>query len=552
MRGYAVKSSSEGLAQILAVPRGPSLPRGPCITRQAPPSSGNWSVAAAALLAGAGAVASKSSRSRSVSVSATRAGKVKPLAVSTDNGKDFEDPEQDSGAMGGSLLTSLMELDKEEADDYQSDDGDYGGRFVEVLQKRTEELAARNEQVLADGLKAGHRPVLLLPAMDWLFPDFAKEASGRISPLESPRGARLPPVGVDSFFEGIFIDATFGRGGFSKEILRRLGKNGRLLGLDIDVTARDPGRALEAEDDRFKWRWESFSKLDVALQELRRQNSQDPVWSSGKLCGVALDVGVSSPQLDELSRGFNLQNLKFGPDRPLDLRMNQEAGLPASEWLQTVSIEELAWVFNEYGGHDETSLEADRLAHIVLAEQKRNGPYTGMQRFASVVGRALQVPDDDEFDHPFLGLDHPARMAAQAIRMHLNQELSQLRAGLEASLRALEFGGRCVVSVFKSLEARVVKKFLHEHEDPPAELVKQLTKRRLVELYPLVGKDVDFAVRLRGVPLKPSVGETIQNRRARSGNLWVLEKVPRTCPKMSVKVRTEKTRFKEPAAPPLL
>ena len=169
--------------------------------------------------------------------------------------------------------------------------------------------------------------------------------------------------------------------------------------------------------------------------------------------------------MDDRRRGFSLQNLEKYPETRLDMRMNSEVGLSASEWLQAAKVEEIAWVLREYGPDDQDSYRAERLAQAIFDDQQLHGAYDSMSRFAELVGRELMV-GEEAFEHTATGRAHPARLTLQAIRLFLNSEIEQLREGLKSAFRALRMGGRCVVTTFKRKEAAVINGFLAEMEDP--------------------------------------------------------------------------------------
>jgi len=292
-----------------------------------------------------------------------------------------------------------------------------------------------------------------------------------------------------------------------------------------------------AQDQRFTFFQRPYADIAEALPE------------GVVLDGVMMDIGVSSPQIDDISRGFSLQNLAYGEDRPLDLRMNPSTGLSASEWLEGASVEEVAWVLEKYGDDFDLSLQAERLAEAIIADQEANGPYTSMKRFAEVVGRA-KLMEGEEFEHPIMGLDHPAKLTVQALRLFINQEMEQLESGLAAVFSRLAFGGRVITSAFKRKEGQVIRQFVMEHEEPRPGTAKLSAKRRR-ELYPLVGTDLDYTVRLLSKPMRPSNAEVGKNTRARSGALYIMEKAPRTGRQVKAKPRQVAKRLKEPSRPVL-
>jgi len=246
-----------------------------------------------------------------------------------------------------------------------------------------------------------------------------------------------------------------------------------------------------------------------------------------------------------------LQNLALGPDRPVDLRMNPSAGVPASEWIAGASVEELAWVLYTYGADCEDPVLAERTAQAIIDEQTRRGrPFTSMRDFADVVMRSRAKIDGFEDTHTMYGKDHPARLTLQALRLYVNQELEELRSAMEGAFELLVPGGRCVACTFKRKEMDVVRKFVIEHEEPDEETVSRIKEpRRLRELYPLLGTDLEYSVQLLGRPLQPASAEVSNNKRARSGYMYAMGKAPRTMKKVRRKPRLEKNRLKEPSAP---
>ncbi|CAK0853565.1 unnamed protein product, partial [Prorocentrum cordatum] len=235
----------------------------------------------------------------------------------------------------------------------------------------------------------------------------------------------------------LYVDCTFGRGGHSSVVLSKLSSEGRLVAFDVDPLAVQVGRALAAEDGRFRMVHAPFSELAGAVRE--------PVG------GVLLDLGVSSPQLDDVSRGFSIKGRKDGP---LDLRMNQEVGVPAAKWLQGVSAAELAWVIDATCYRLDAALPR-RIAEVVL----RRGPYESTAQLVAVLdalGAELQL------EHPNLNLAH---IVFCAIRVFLNREVAELDRVLEGALERLELHGRVVVICFNRWEVAAVRSFLRSNED---------------------------------------------------------------------------------------
>nr|WP_298410054.1 16S rRNA (cytosine(1402)-N(4))-methyltransferase RsmH [uncultured Halomonas sp.] len=233
--------------------------------------------------------------------------------------------------------------------------------------------------------------------------------------------------------DGTYLDGTFGRGGHSRAILARLGANGRLLAID-----RDPQALVEAqriEDQRFSIVADTFSHLgDVA----RAQGVH------GELSGILLDVGVSSPQLDDPERGFS-----FLRDGPLDMRMDPSGGESAAQWLSHASEADIAWVFKTYG----EERFAKRMARAIV-ERRRQSPIARTGELAELLKAAHPAWEKGK---------HPATRAFQALRIHVNRELEELDEALEAALEALAPGGHLVVISFHSLEDRRVKRFIRHH-----------------------------------------------------------------------------------------
>jgi len=287
--------------------------------------------------------------------------------------------------------------------------------------------------------------------------------------------------------QGIYVDATFGRGGHSSRILQQLGANGRLIALDRDPQAREAARAWS--DPRFEFVHCEFSRLATVLAER----------SIAHINGLLIDLGVSSPQLDEAQRGFSLR-----ADGPLDMRMNPEHGRSAAQWLSEVSVGELKKVLRDYG--DERF--AASIAKAIVARRENGRPILRTAELAAVVASAIPVRSRKD------PLQHPATRTFQAIRIFINQELEEVTMILEASLRALLAGGRLVVITFHSLEDRIVKRFMDAQAHPD----------RSIGRVPLRAAQLPLP-RLRVLArMAPSASEVQQNPRARSAHLRVAER----------------------------
>ncbi|WP_323121565.1 16S rRNA (cytosine(1402)-N(4))-methyltransferase RsmH [Burkholderia alba] len=288
--------------------------------------------------------------------------------------------------------------------------------------------------------------------------------------------------------DGIYVDGTFGRGGHSRAVLARLGAAGRLIAFDKDPLAI--ATAARIEDERFAIVHDSFASLGAALAER----------GVGRVSGVLLDLGVSSPQVDDPERGFS-----FRADGPLDMRMDPTRGESAADWLARVSVQELTEVIRDYG-EERFAFQIAKALVARRAESDRLGPLDTTGELAQIVGHVVKTREK--------GKD-PATRTFQAIRIHVNQELAELQVVLEAALSALEQGGRLVVISFHSLEDRIVKRFMQAHASAP------VVDRRL----PI------RAVDLPSPPLKllgrkfPSDAEVAANPRARSAVMRVAERI---------------------------
>ena len=288
--------------------------------------------------------------------------------------------------------------------------------------------------------------------------------------------------------DGVYADGTFGRGGHSRAVLAKLGPTGRLLGFDKDPQA--VAAAATIEDSRFAIVHESFA----ALREACAQRGIEQV------SGVLLDLGVSSPQVDDASRGFS-----FRLDGPLDMRMDTTRGESAADWLAHASQQELTEVIRDYG-EERFAFQIAKALVARRAESGRLGPLARTGELAEIVAHVVKTREKGQ---------NPATRTFQAIRIHVNQELAELQVVLETALAMLELGGRLVVISFHSLEDRIVKRFMQAHSRAP------VLERRL----PLRAAD------LPAPPLKvlgrsfASPAEIAANPRARSAVMRVAERV---------------------------
>ena len=236
--------------------------------------------------------------------------------------------------------------------------------------------------------------------------------------------------------DGCYIDGTFGRGGHSQMILDSLSNKGRLIGVDKDPQAVLEAKARFAGDSRFEIVHGSFAELTEVAKTRQLRGCVD---------GLLLDLGVSSPQLDQPERGFS-----FLQDGPLDMRMNSTTGITAAQWVNEAKEPEIARVLKEFG----EERFAKRMAKAIVRERQE-----------SVITRTKQLADIVAAAHPaWERHKHPATRAFQAIRIYVNNELGDLELVLDQALEVLKVGGRLVVISFHSLEDRLVKRFIRQHE----------------------------------------------------------------------------------------
>ena len=284
--------------------------------------------------------------------------------------------------------------------------------------------------------------------------------------------------------DGIYVDGTFGRGGHSRAVLERLGPHGRLIAFDRDPMAIAAGRAIE--DARLTLVHSAFSALDEALSGLQVE----------KVDGVLLDLGVSSPQLDEGARGMS-----FRYDAPLDMRMDTSRGQTVAQWLAEASVGQITEVIRDYG--------EERFAHAIakaIAAARAGGAVATTGQLAALVEKAVRTREPGQ---------HPATRTFQALRIFINQELEELSRVLPACVARLAPGGRLAVISFHSLEDRIVKRFMRDESRPP------VLPRRL----PLRAADLPAPrLRLLGKAIRPTEQEVEANPRARSAVLRVAER----------------------------
>ena len=281
--------------------------------------------------------------------------------------------------------------------------------------------------------------------------------------------------------DGIYVDGTFGRGGHSLAVLERLGPEGRLIAFDRDPAAIAAGQALG--EARLTLVHSAFSALDEALEEL----------GVAQVDGVLLDLGVSSPQLDDAARGMS-----FRFDAPLDMRMDTSRGHTVAQWLAEASVDQITEVIRNYG--------EERFAYAVakaIADARTGGVVATTGQLAAIVEKTVRTREPGQ---------HPATRTFQAFRIFINQELEELTRVLPVCVRRLRTDGRLAVISFHSLEDRIVKRFMRDESRPPV----------LPARLPIRAADLPQPkLRLIGKAMRPGATEVSANPRARSAVLRV-------------------------------
>ena len=290
--------------------------------------------------------------------------------------------------------------------------------------------------------------------------------------------------------DGTYVDATFGRGGHSRRILERLGPRGRLVALDRDPDAQAAAAAFR--DERFRFRHAWFSELPELLD----------AEGISTVDGVLLDLGISSPQIDDPARGFSLR-----ADGPLDMRMDPTRGETAAEWLAGVNERELRGVIADYG----EERFAQQIARAIIAARAHE-PIQRTGQLAAIVAKAVGTRGRGDRSQD------PATRTFQALRIHVNQELTELSLALERVLPRLALGGRLAIISFHSLEDRPVKQFFRRHAlayGGDVRLARLAIATRTLPVPPL---------KLIGRAIRPGDAEIAANPRARSAHLRVAER----------------------------
>lgn len=284
--------------------------------------------------------------------------------------------------------------------------------------------------------------------------------------------------------DGLYVDGTFGRGGHSGEILSRLSSSGRLVAFDKDPEALLAASELSSKDTRFEIVHDSFAEMKSEFN--RRDQMVD---------GVLLDLGVSSPQLDEAERGFS-----FLRDGPLDMRMDNSRGLTAAQWVAETDVVQMMRVFRAYG----EERFAKRIANKIV-EARDESVITTTLALASIIESAVPKKEDKK---------HPATRVFQAIRIEINKELKDLELALQAAMEILKPGGRIVVISFHSLEDRIVKRFF-----------KKFSQSQDFPLgVPVTHDKLKAPLKLIGRAIKASDKELEQNVRSRSAVMRIAER----------------------------
>ena len=287
--------------------------------------------------------------------------------------------------------------------------------------------------------------------------------------------------------DGVYVDATFGRGGHAGAVLKRLGPQGRLMAMDKDPEAVSSAMEMFGKDSRFVMQQGSFAMLKTFVESRGLM---------GKVNGVLLDLGVSSPQFDNPQRGFS-----FKHSGPLDMRMNPEQGITAATWLKTAKQDEIAKVLREYG----EERYAKRIARAIIGAREET-PIETTGRLAAIVAKANPAWEK--------GKD-PATRTFQALRIFINRELDDLQACLGQVLEVLAVGGRLVIISFHSLEDRMVKRFMRQ----------QAQGGEFPAGVPVKAADYRPGLRRIGKAITPREAEVAVNPRARSAVMRVAEKL---------------------------
>ena len=294
--------------------------------------------------------------------------------------------------------------------------------------------------------------------------------------------------GLNILSDGTYVDCTFGRGGHSKNILKKIGKNGKLIAIDKDAEAEHYAKENFTSDQRFFFEKSNFSNIEFIINKHCK---------SRKVDGILLDLGVSSPQLDDPNRGFS-----FMREGPIDMRMDITNKMTALLWLQKADVEEISMVLKKYG-EEKYSF---RIAKNIKYSIENNLLHTTLY---------LSKIINDCYPKSKLGKKNPATKSFQAIRIFINNELQELEKILNNCIDLIDKGGRLVVISFHSLEDRMVKNFIKIHSDG----------KNTISKLPITGNNQKLSLKKIKIPLKASDNEIENNIRARSARIRVAEKI---------------------------
>ena len=316
---------------------------------------------------------------------------------------------------------------------------------------------------------------------------------------------------------GIYIDATFGRGGHSLEILKKLNKDGKLIAIDRDIDAITYAKNTSPfnVDNRFSIFHTEFNNIINIMQKYADNNIKDNIKDNIKVDGILLDLGVSSPQLDNAERGFS-----FNKNSPLDMRMNNTSGETVAEFIKRTDISELTEIFRNFGEEK----YAYKVAKNIIKQREIKAIETTFE-LAEIIRQS--IPSFQK------GKDKATR-CFQALRIHINQELFQLESVLPQTINLLKTGGRLVIISFHSLEDRIVKNFLKNESNPTEKFnkifnnkyTKQIPINLLQQNENIQNMQINNAtIKLISKAVKPTENEILNNPRARSSILRIAEKL---------------------------
>ncbi|MFA7669796.1 MAG: 16S rRNA (cytosine(1402)-N(4))-methyltransferase RsmH [Burkholderiaceae bacterium] len=329
-------------------------------------------------------------------------------------------------------------------------------------------------------MEFAHRSVLLEPAVDALLNASFGKRRGAVADADS-----VPPL------DGIYVDGTFGRGGHSRRLLERLGPDATLIVFDKDPQAIEVAQALQNQDSRLRVVHGGFGDMPEHLHDLGVE----------QVNGVLLDLGISSPQIDDAARGFS-----FMREGPLDMRMDTSSGLTAAEWLAHASLEEIKEVIANYG----EERFAFQIAKAIVASRESRPLCTTLD-LAELVASTVRTREKGQ---------HPATRSFQAVRIHINQELQELASALAAVLKVLAPGGRLAIISFHSLEDRMVKQCIAAASRPDAALAR----------LPIPESQMPPPVLYSLGKFVPTAEEATDNVRARSAIMRVAERTTAALP----------------------